>query len=272
MVANLIPPEVPDVTRAGSVPSVGGEGSPGRVVVLAGGSPHAHDFGPVGEALADVLTAAGWAVTVTATPDEAAAELVAGPAAPAGPAEALVVDGLWWRMLGEAYDRWRPDHAYSPAADVRAALTDFVAGGGGLVALHTAVICFDDWPGWADLVGASWRWGVSSHPPKGPVVARVVADHPVVAGLGPELRLHDEVYGGLDVAPGVDVLAVARRMPEDADQPVVWTHRHGAGRVVFDGFGHDAASIRHPGNARLVAQAVAWVARLSGRDAAGGGR
>lgn len=225
-----------------------------RVVVLAGGSPHAHDFGPVGSALAEALGSAGWVCDVVATPDEVAARL--GPEV-----AALVVDGLWWRMLGEAYDAWRPAHAYSPTSAVRAAIERFVAGGGGLVALHTAVICFDDWPGWGDILGARWVWGTSSHPPKGPVVASVVADHPVVDGLGPTIGLDDEVYGGLDVSSAVDVLAVARRTPDDEDQPVVWTHAYGAGRVVFDGFGHDAASILHPSNARLVRQAVAWAAR-----------
>lgn len=230
-----------------------------RALVLAGGSPHAHAFGPVGRALAEVLAAAGWVAEVVATPDAAAARLAAGAAD--GAVDVLVVDGLWWRMLGEAYDRWRPAHAYSPPHGVRDGLARFVADGGGLVALHTAVICFDDWPGWGDLLGGRWVWGVSSHPPKGPVTARVVADHPVVTGLGPELRLDDEVYGGLDVSPAVEVLAVARRTPDDEDQPVVWTHRYGEGRVVVDGFGHDAASIRHPANARLVTQAAAWAAR-----------
>jgi type 1 glutamine amidotransferase len=131
------------------------------------------------------------------------------------------------------------------------------------VAVHTAPICFDDWPEWGDIVGASWRWGVSSHPPLGPVVARRVARHPVLDGLdglGGEVELVDEVYGDLDVRQGIEVLAVARRTPEDAEQPVVWAHRHGSGRVVYDGFGHDVASVRHPDNARLLTQAVAWVA------------
>lgn len=218
--------------------------------MLAGGSPHAHDFGGIGRALVEVL---GDGAVLVTTPDDAVAAL--------GAADVLVVDGLWWRMLGEVYDRWRPDHAYSPPVAVRDALTAFVVGGGGLVALHTAVICFDDWPGWGALLGGAWRWGVSSHPPLGAVAARVVGSHPVVDGLGPEIRLVDEVYGGLDVSPAVEVLAVARRTPDDADQPVVWTHRHGEGRVVFSGFGHDAASIHDPANARLVRQAAAWAAR-----------
>ncbi len=242
-----------DVTPTGSVARVS---RPGRIVVLAGGSPHAHDFAEVGRALAAVL---GDRAALVGSPDEAA-ELLDGSRLD-GVAAALVVDGLWWRMLGDAYDRWRPQHAYSPSPSVRSVLEEFVSGGGGLVALHTAVICFDDWPGWGSMLGGAWRWGASSHPPLGPVEARVVASHPVVDGLGPELRLVDEVYGGLDVSPSVEVLAVARRAPGDDDQPVVWTHRHGEGRVVFSGFGHDAASILDPANARLITQAVAWAAR-----------
>jgi type 1 glutamine amidotransferase len=39
----------------------------------------------------------------------------------------------------------------------------------------------------------------------------------------------------------------------------VWTHRFGSGRVVYDGLGHDAASIRQPDHARLLTQALAWI-------------
>jgi type 1 glutamine amidotransferase len=82
----------------------------------------------------------------------------------------------------------------------------------------------------------------------------------VVDGLATTIELVDEVYGDLDVRDGVEPLAVARRAELDAEQPVVWTYRHGDGRVVFDGFGHDAASIAHADNKTLILQAVDWVA------------
>ena len=59
----------------------------------------------------------------------------------------------------------------------------------------------------------------------------------------------------------VEVLAVAKRTPDDADQPVVWAHRYGAGRVVFDGFGHDADTIRHPANAVVLTAGLSYVLR-----------
>jgi type 1 glutamine amidotransferase len=229
-----------------------------RVLVLAGGSPHAHDFAACGEALRNILSASGHDVTVVADPDDAARRLSEG-------YHALVIDGLWWRMLGEAYDRWRPDYAYTPSESTRKALADYVERGGAVVAMHTTMICFDDWPEWGDILGGSWRWGVSSHPPVGPVHATVIADHPiteaVAAGLTESrtLELIDEVYGDLDLRGGIEVLMTARRTPEDADQPVMWTHRYGRGRIVYDGFGHDAASIRDPGHRAVLERAVAWV-------------
>jgi hypothetical protein len=226
-----------------------------RVLVLAGGSPHAHDFVATGAALTELCTDLGHTARSIDDPDAAAAILASPPDAP----DALVVDGLWWRMLGEVYDPWRADHSYSTPPNTRDALSSFVRRGGGLLAVHTSPICFDDWPEWGDVVGGAWQWGVSSHPPAGPVRARVVAEHPVTAGLPCEIELVDEVYGDMSLRDDVEVLAVARRDPGDDEQPVVWTHRYGAGRVVFDGFGHDVASIHDPTHARLLAQALAWV-------------
>lgn len=223
-----------------------------KVLLLTGGSPHAHDFGAIGDALDLLLRGRGHEVARAGHPDEAAGMLLADGA------DVLVVHGLWWTMEGDAYQRWR-EHAYSTPSSTRETFDGFVRNGGGLVALHTSPICFDDWPGWGDLVGGSWQWGTSSHPPPGPVSARIVADHPVVSGLPPTIDLVDEVYGDLDLRDAIEPLAVARRNDDDADQPVAWTYRWGDGRVVFDGFGHDAASVRHADNSTMILQAVDWV-------------
>ena len=235
-----------------------------RVLVLAGGSPHAHDFDSIGDALVELVSERGHDVERVDDPGRAARRL-ADMTRP--PIDVLVMAGLWWRMEDEAYDEWRDRHGYSPPPEVRAALADWVHGGGGFVALHTTVICFDDWPEWADVVGGGWRWGTSSHPPYGPVIARIVREHPVVDGVGTNMRIDDEVYGDLALDDRIEVLAEARRTDDDDPQPVVWAHRFGAGRVVFDGFGHDAASIAHHANARIITQAIDWVTGPTGATA-----
>ena len=92
---------------------------------------------------------------------------------------------------------------------------------------------------------------------------RIVGDHPVVDGVAAAIAGHadmrDEVYGDLVLADGVEVLATARRTPDDGDQPVVWAHQYGAGRVVYLGFGHDAESIAHPAIRHLIVQGLAWI-------------
>jgi type 1 glutamine amidotransferase len=90
------------------------------------------------------------------------------------------------------------------------------------------------------------------------VVSTDAAAHPVLAGLAPTLDLVDEVYGEVDLADGCEVLMVARRTADDREQPVVWAHRFGDGRVVYDGFGHDAASINDPHHAALLRAAARW--------------
>lgn len=231
-----------------------------RVLVLTGGPDHAHDFSTTGAALAGVIAADRHDVEVLDDPDAAARRL------DDGGVDALVVNALRWRMQGDRYDTWRERWAYETPAATRRAIGDFVAGGGGLVGNHTASICFDDWPEWRDVLGGAWNWDRSSHPPVGPVSATIDRPHPVVEGLPSVVHLIDEVYGDLDLAPGVDVLARARRTPEDDPQPVLWVHRHGEGQVVYDGFGHDARSLEHPDHARLLRQAVAWVARTGRRS------
>ncbi len=223
------------------------------MLVLAGGSPHAHDFAACGAALVDIAAALHHDVQLVANPDEAAAVLRGDDI------DALVIDGLWWRMLGDNYDQWRDEFGYSPSESTRDTFCAYVADGGGMLAVHTTPICFDDWPEWGDVVGGAWQWGVSSHPPVGRVTARIVGTHPVVAGLPSHITLRDEVYGDMAVRDGVNVLAVARRNDDDDEQPVVWTHSYGNGRVVFDGFGHDADSLHQPHHAQLLGQALTWI-------------
>ena len=227
-----------------------------RAVVLSGGPDYAHAFVETGPALASIVERTGRDVTLVDHPDDVVS-LLDDPRV-----DVLVVNALRWRMLADRYAQWRDEWSYTTSPTTRAAITEFVDQGGGLVGSHTAPICFDDWPEWADVMGGGWVWDVSSHPPRGPVTATIVdGAHDITRGVSHTVTLDDEVYGDLALRD-VEVLATARRTPDDRDQPVVWTHRFGEGRVAYVCFGHDVESLRHPDVARLIDQSVRWAARV----------
>ncbi len=167
------PPAATSIGRLGGSPAVS------TVVVLAGGLPHAHDFDAIARTLAGLFDAEHEVRTV-AHPDQLTTALDG--------ADALVVDALWWTMQGDALRAVARRVGVRDRPTLRAAVERFVAGGGGLLAVHTASICFDDWPEWGRIVGGAWDWSRSSHPPCDVVSPRVIADHPVVAGVADVLE------------------------------------------------------------------------------------
>ncbi len=222
-------------------------------VLVSGGV--AHDFPATSAELARVLGEAGFVPTVTEDVEGA----LTGLAAPGSGARPLVVLNLLrWTMQVERYAHLRDQWSISLSPQARAGLAGHVAAGGGLLAMHGASICFDDWPQWRDLLGAAWRWDVSSHPPlDGPVDVRLVDAHPIVAGLT-DFRIVDEVYGFLDRAD--DVAGLLFSPHGGADHPLLWARRVGAGRVVYDALGHHVASYGVPEHREIVRRAARWAA------------
>ncbi|MET8139000.1 ThuA domain-containing protein [Sphaerisporangium sp. NPDC005288] len=210
-------------------------------VILSGGP--AHDFPATSAALAEVLAEAGVRSLVT---DDIAGTLAAGPRPDLVTVNALrrLADDGWSRSLGVAPFRL-------PRA-ARAALLAHLDRGGGVLAVHAASICFDDWPAWRGLVGAAWVWGASHHPPLGPAEVKVHGGHPIVEGLA-DFELVDEIYSDLEVSPGVRPLA------SSLGQPLVWAREVRGGRLVYDALGHDARSYESPSHRALLLRAARWL-------------
>ncbi|MGA1730953.1 MAG: ThuA domain-containing protein [Steroidobacteraceae bacterium] len=221
-----------------------------------------HPFDSAAPALAGLLEAAGLKTRQTLEMEEFTAWLEAEPDALA------VVYALRWGMTQhEKYAPYRAQWAYTLPDPSRAVLAGHVRRGGGLLGLHTASICFDDWPGWGEVLGGAWEWGRSYHPALGPVQVRPRHESPLVADL-PDFALTDEVYTGLALQPGITVLCEAEAsltvnvmgetVPPTGWQPVVWAHRYGSGRAAYDGLGHDAASLEHPAHRQLIQRLAHW--------------
>ncbi|MEO7428648.1 MAG: ThuA domain-containing protein [Acidimicrobiales bacterium] len=208
----------------------------GSEVLLLSGGPH--PFAETTPILTRVIEDEGGRVTVVERP-EAAADLLS-----AGTADLLVLNTLRWRMSEDRYADQRGEHAYASSPTARAAIGDWILGGGRVLACHAAVVCFDDWPEWGSLLGARWHWDRSSHPPLGEVAVHVAApDHPLVCGLA-DAVIVDECYGFLDHTIAIDGLLTGQH--GGAVHPLLWEHRPGAGHVVVSLLGHGPDSFRHP--------------------------
>lgn len=230
-----------------------------QAIVLTGGV--SHPFGQAVPALSDLLAAAGFAPRCSGSVADVVAWLRQDPQA------LLVVYALRWSMTQHA--KYAPDRARW-AVDLAQAERDAIAGhvhaGGGLLGVHTASICFDTWPLWRNILGGAWVWGRSSHPPWGQVRTCPHPRHVLTRGLEP-WDCSDEVYSDLDLTSGIDVAMWARATPVDApsaaplpEQPSLWTHHYGRGRVVYSALGHDRRSLLHPTHGRLLRRAAVWAA------------
>jgi len=217
-------------------------------LILTGGI--FHDFEASAQALAAVLAPLG--ITSRIEPD-----MEAGLASLAdSPVDLVTVNALRWEMIGEKYDPYRETEAYSPSPTARAALSTYLAQGGALLGLHTASICFSDWPEWTALLGGHWVWGTSWHPQPEAVTVAPSPENPL---LSPQsFNVFDELYTDLSLSPNTEVLASATSAAMPQPQPVMWRHQHTGGRVVYDALGHDHESLLQPDHANALREMVRW--------------
>jgi len=221
----------------------------GRNLILSGGVNH--PFVETSAALASVLAEVGIDSEVTTDVGAAMAGLSAH-------SPALVTfNALRWRMLPERYSPMRSEWAFELSAAARAGLLAHLRRGGGLLAIHTAAICFDDWPEWGRILGGSWDWDRSCHPPLGAARVRVGRPDPLTKGLA-DFDTVDEIYGFLALEPDVEGLLVGSH--GGAEHPLAWRRRYGGARVACDLLGHDLRAYEPKSHRELIRRAASWAA------------
>jgi len=140
--------------------------------------------------------------------------------------------------------------------DQRKALMDFVKGGKGIVGIHGATDCYQDWPEAAEMIGGTF----DSHPwtKKGTWAFKVdEPTNPITNSLDAKgFKLSDEIYRhkplklsdrcrvlvSLDMNDEATRSAKSKKggvLPTDNDVPVSWVRPFGQGRVFYTGFGHN---------------------------------
>jgi hypothetical protein len=140
----------------------------------------------------------------------------------------------------------------------------------GLVVLHHALVAYQDWPEYEQIIGGRYpeekgKAGVVTdqvgyqHDVDIPIVI-VAKDHPITAGVS-NFTIHDEIYWGFRV--GADVTPLITTTHPKSGKPLAWTRQQGKSRVVYLQLGHGPSAYNDPNYRRLLAQSVRWAAQKS---------
>ncbi|GGA32253.1 ThuA domain-containing protein [Paenibacillus physcomitrellae] len=143
-----------------------------------------------------------------------------------------------------------------PHARETAGLIQYVAGGGGLLAIHNG-ISLQAAPELAQLIGGKF----TGHPKYTGLEFRPTeAEHPASSGLK-GFTMDEEPYRfELDPLAQIEVLLTYSH--EGQDWPAAWARNYGLGRVVFLMPGHHLPSFQHEGYQPWIAQAARWAAGM----------
>jgi type 1 glutamine amidotransferase len=164
----------------------------------------------------------------------------------------------------------------------KAALLDFVRGGGGLVVMHGGIDANHGWKDYIDMVGGEFvshpfntgEWPVFPFP-----LLNENPSTPMTSFLPRQFVKQDELYvirnfsrDDIEVLISVDkgVLDMSReawQLPPDRDIPVAWIKSYGKGRVFASTIGHHREAFDDPEVARMYTEAIKWALRLTGPDA-----
>lgn len=138
-------------------------------------------------------------------------------------------------------------------------LDAYLARGGGVVAIHSALIADKEPEKLAE------RWGLAAQPRRtkyrhGPLdlVFDSQADNGITAGFI-ETPMVDEAYWPM-IGDANRVRVVATAIEDDQSRPMLWTYQPGKGRVFASVLGHYTKTLDDPWFQILMLRGVAWVA------------
>ena len=152
---------------------------------------------------------------------------------------------------------WREQWHFELSPKARAELLRFFAKGRGMLALHCATICFDDWPEFRRILGAWWDWGYSGHAPVQRHAMHLrSAAHPITQGLA-DFDIEDELYTNPRIFDAVDPLIEATW--ENEKHPILWLRDYAGARICYNALGHGVAAFNNPTNRVLLQRAGLWV-------------
>jgi type 1 glutamine amidotransferase/lysophospholipase L1-like esterase len=168
-------------------------------------------------------------------------------------------------------------HLPQLSAEQYESFKDYIAGGGGVVALHETAIMRPPEEGkkLVECLGMSWdegrsKWGAIFED------ISIKNEHEIFRGLPSTLRIADEFYWQLNQLEAIEILGKVRTGPDRRSKgpvaesalsrfasPVFWTMEMGKGRVFGTTTGHNTFSYYDPELRIVLFRAMAWAMRES---------
>ena len=155
----------------------------------------------------------------------------------------LTVNALAFTMLQHPkYDSLRDEFGFKTDQKAIKAIKSHLENGGRLLGIHTAAICFDDWPEWEEILGVKWVWGKSWHPE--PCMVQVKGSE--------DFETFDELYCDLNVSDKAEVIATGSTNDRVVSEPILVINDNAA----YLALGHDAKAFETVGFVSLLEKAV----------------
>ena len=161
----------------------------------------------------------------------------------------------------------------------QAAVRDWYRKGGGIVALHAALVRQTEWKWFNGLAGCDFD-SDSEYLEARIVVDPKAKDHPAVRGHGVSFRYkadwtnHDRTVTGLkgfqvllrvdesSYDPVRDFFKTRGGKDMGKDHPVAWLHTNDGGRFFYTELGHDVRSLETPFGRQHITEGIRWAAGL----------
>jgi len=161
----------------------------------------------------------------------------------------------------------------------QAAVRDWYRNGGGIVALHAALVRQTEWKWFNGLAGCDFD-SDSEYLEARIVVDPKAKDHPAVRGHGMSFRYkadwtnHDRTVTGLkgfqvllrvdesSYDPVRDFFKTRGGKAMGKDHPVAWLHTNDGGRFFYTELGHDVRSLETPFGRQHITEGIRWAAGL----------
>jgi len=217
-----------------------------RNLILSGGV--AHEYEKTSPALADILVEVGIESEIHEKFDVVESGGLAD-------FDMLTLNCVRWTC--DQSPSWRDEWHFELSEAARKGFLDFFDKGRGMLALHCATICFDDWPEYRKILGAWWEWNVSGHAPFQEQPMRVRTDaHPIVKGIS-DFSILDELYTSPRITDTVDPLIEADW--EGKAHPMLWVREYGKARICYNALGHGVEAFANPTLRTLLERGALWV-------------